>query len=433
MINNPIISVIMPSLNVQQYIEKAVSSVMQQTLKNIEIICIDAGSTDGTLEVINMLMEEDSRIRLINSPVKSYGYQINYAIKEARGKYIAIVETDDYINADMYEDLYSIAIKNAFPDIVKGNYQAFWTQKNGERVFLKRENLLDTSLYGEVITPLEKPQIATTDWYLWTGIYKKSMIINKAIKLSETKGAAFQDIGFLHRSSVAAKSTVYVNKAYYNYCLDREDSSSNANKGLEYSYYEYERLLEEEWNYNEQVILYARMATFFSGCIKDIKKQDLDNSEKKKQFNWFRDKLKVAIEEGIINEKRTNSFVWSRIFPLPDSMEAVYENEAKKTEEIKDKLGPSESVTVIIFGCGNFGYNAKKWLLKNQYRIIGYSDNNEKLWGSSLDGLPILKPDTLEINNNNYKILIANERHSEEIKRQLMDYGVKECNIAVFE
>lgn len=146
--SNVCVSVIMPSLNVRDYIEASIRSVMNQTLRDIEIICIDAGSTDGTLEIIEYLSNEDKRIKLIKSQIKSYGYQLNCAIKASNGEYIAVVETDDYIDERMYEELYTIAANKSI-DIVKGNYTAYYTQKNGEKVFLRRDNLVDKSLYGD--------------------------------------------------------------------------------------------------------------------------------------------------------------------------------------------------------------------------------------------------------------------------------------------
>jgi len=98
----PLVSIIMPSLNVVSYIEECLQSAINQTLKDIEIICIDAGSTDGTREVITKYLLTDKRIRLIDSTVKSYGYQVNLGIHEARGEYIGILETDDYVDCEMY-------------------------------------------------------------------------------------------------------------------------------------------------------------------------------------------------------------------------------------------------------------------------------------------------------------------------------------------
>ena len=76
-IDNPIVSVLIPSLNNEDYIAECINSVINQTLDNIEIICIDAGSTDNTLEIIKSFAKMDSRIKIIKSDKRSYGYQMN--------------------------------------------------------------------------------------------------------------------------------------------------------------------------------------------------------------------------------------------------------------------------------------------------------------------------------------------------------------------
>ena len=79
----PKVTIIMPSLNVADYIEECIKSAVFQTLKEIEILCIDAGSTDGTLEILQRYADMDRRIRLINSDRRSYGYQVNLGIRQA--------------------------------------------------------------------------------------------------------------------------------------------------------------------------------------------------------------------------------------------------------------------------------------------------------------------------------------------------------------
>ena len=129
------VSVIMPSLNVAAYIDEAVESVLRQTLEDIEVICVDAGSTDGTWEKLEGYASSDGRLKLIRSDKKSYGYQMNLGISEAAGDYIGIVETDDYIELDMYERLYDAAIEtNA--DIVKSDFDMFITGDNGQRIYV---------------------------------------------------------------------------------------------------------------------------------------------------------------------------------------------------------------------------------------------------------------------------------------------------------
>ena len=108
----PEISVIMPSLNVAPYIRECMDSVLCQSLKNIEILCIDAGSTDGTWEILEEYARKDVRVQLIRSDKKSYGYQMNLGLKAANGEYIGIVETDDYILPETFEELCT----NPIPD-----------------------------------------------------------------------------------------------------------------------------------------------------------------------------------------------------------------------------------------------------------------------------------------------------------------------------
>ena len=115
------VSVIMPSLNVAQDIRQCLESVINQTLRDIEILCIDAGSTDGTREILAEYAARDARIRLIESPVKSYGYQVNLGIRKAQGDYIGIVETDDRIQPDILLLLYETAEKYRL-DSVRCNF-----------------------------------------------------------------------------------------------------------------------------------------------------------------------------------------------------------------------------------------------------------------------------------------------------------------------
>ena len=79
--------------------------VLAQTMREIEIICVDAGSTDGTLEIIKSYASNENRVQLIQSPVKSYGYQMNLGFDQARGEYLGILETDDFAENNMLERL----------------------------------------------------------------------------------------------------------------------------------------------------------------------------------------------------------------------------------------------------------------------------------------------------------------------------------------
>lgn len=126
MMDRPKVSVVMPSLNVRPYIEQCLESVLGQTLQEIEILCVDAGSDDGTLEVLQQFAARDPRVRVIVSEKKSYGYQVNMGLDAATGEYIGIVETDDFTEPDMYEKLY-VAAKADDLDVCKAGFYFYWS------------------------------------------------------------------------------------------------------------------------------------------------------------------------------------------------------------------------------------------------------------------------------------------------------------------
>ncbi len=112
-LDKPLVSVIMPTYNVKKYFEKSIMSVRNQTLKEIEIILVDDGSTDGTYEMCQNQAERDSRIIVLsNGKNRGVAYSRNRGLEVARGSYIAFLDSDDWVEADMLEYLQQILIEN---------------------------------------------------------------------------------------------------------------------------------------------------------------------------------------------------------------------------------------------------------------------------------------------------------------------------------
>ena len=121
---NVIISIIMPCLNSANYIGEAIDSILKQSFSNLELIVVDSGSTDGTLDIIKKYTIGDSRVVVKHLNEKSMGVQYNIGLNLAKGEYIGFVESDDYISSDMYETLHN-AITSSDVDYVKSNYSMF--------------------------------------------------------------------------------------------------------------------------------------------------------------------------------------------------------------------------------------------------------------------------------------------------------------------
>ena len=219
--NRPGVTVLMPSLNVRPYIEKCMDSVVCQTLKDIEIICIDAGSTDGTLEILRSYAQKDERIRIILSDKKSYGYQMNLGLDAANGEYIGIVETDDFVKPDMFEVYYRTA-RQSGAEVVKSDYFYYWENRR-EQVQLAKN--LTGLPYNEVVSPKEYPLILLKNATIWSQLYSRDFLRGFDIRFTETPGASYQDTAFNIKVWLSAERVVFLREGYLYYRSDNEGAS----------------------------------------------------------------------------------------------------------------------------------------------------------------------------------------------------------------
>lgn len=107
----PLVSIIVPVYNTAQYLEQCLSSLCNQTLRNIEILCVNDGSTDASEAIIREFCARDPRVRLVNQPNAGVCEARKNGIRRARGEYIGFVDSDDYVDHDFYERLYAAALK----------------------------------------------------------------------------------------------------------------------------------------------------------------------------------------------------------------------------------------------------------------------------------------------------------------------------------
>ncbi len=220
----PKVSVIIPSYNSVEYIRECLDSVIFQSLKEIEILCIDAHSIDGTIDILKLYEQQDSRIKIIFSKKKSLGYQINLGLKEAKGEYCTIVESDDYIKLDMFEKLYKLAYKQDC-QVIKSDLIGF-KDKKGQRIFKNLPVCYDQSLYNKKTNSCLNPNIIINSWNMnQSSLYKMDLIKKYNIKANETEGASYQDIGLWFQILSLASSIYFYQKGFYFYRQDNENAS----------------------------------------------------------------------------------------------------------------------------------------------------------------------------------------------------------------
>lgn len=300
MSETPKVSIIMPSLNVQPYIRQCVDSVLNQTLNDIEILCIDAGSTDGTLEILQEFAQKDHRIRLLHSDRRSYGYQVNLGIKNSVAEYIGIVETDDYIVPEMFEILYSAAVNAGRPDVVKsGNYVIWPAPDGGERI---TEDYPIDLPSGSVFQLSDHYELLIGHPNIWTCIYKRAFIKKNNIHVVEAPGGGWVDVPFLYQTLCEAGQICWVNKPLYYYRRNNPTASTrlkdcsipmariNDCKDYLEKRFPSNRILEKQLFY--RALYYRKVIGKYSTCTEE------NLQEAEKTFRRFRPEVRAWVILG---------------------------------------------------------------------------------------------------------------------------------------
>lgn len=234
------VSIVIPVYNVQEYLTECMESVIGQTLKEIEIICVNDGSTDGSPEILERFAARDKRIVLIHRENGGYGCAVNEGMKRAAGEYVGIVEPDDYVPPDMYQDLYRTA-KEYELDFVKADFYRFTTGADGEREFVYNHLSQKPEDYNRVFTPARCPEALRFVMNTWSGIYRREFLEEHNIRHHETPGASFQDNGFWIQTFIYGERAMIIDRPYYRNRRDNPASSVNSREkvyciNIEYDY-----------------------------------------------------------------------------------------------------------------------------------------------------------------------------------------------------
>ena len=429
------ITVIMPCLNVVQYFKECIDSVVAQTMfGDLEVLVIDAGSTDGTYEIAAHYAEKFENIRLFCSERKSYGYQVNLGIREANSKYIAILETDDYVHHEMYEILYKAAEKNQV-DYVKADFRMFYACHNGKKVFWDIKISNEPSIYNKVLDVTDNAYLYVRDFSVWKGIYRRDFLIDNEILFNESKGAAYQDIGFGQKLHSCAKRALYIPDLLYCYRVGREQASVNSGRGIVYSCEEFKKLL-KTWDKQKLCLkgTYEAMLSSFLGEFGLISSYEISNDKQiLESIAWFGQIIENGIREGIVTEEDISSDLGEDHLEHFRRIQRNPQNEIefsvqKKYERMKEFSGLRyEKNPVYIFGAGLYGKNALRMIDSLSVKIEAFFDNAAKE-GQELAGFKVIKPDEAAIKNGAI-VIIANKNHKDEIRNQLIEMGANKENL----
>ena len=336
---NPKVSVIVPVYKTEKYLERCIESLKNQTLNEIEIILVDDGSPDGSPELCDKAAAGDERIKVIHKENKGLGMARNSGIEQARGEYIGFVDSDDYVEKDMFYELYTKAFGSnaelAMSGIafVGGNMFADANECIRDSYF-EEETLFDTpkdidNLMLGIVGAL--PGEARDSRYgmsVCKNIYRRDVIEKNGVRFLSERKILSEDALFLMDFVPYIEKAVGIPGAFYNYCRNDDSLSKTYNpERLEKSVVfmdELEKRLVKRVSYEEYRIYLARLAQAFGRvlcsqeivCAKNnkVSYKELKNRLKKicktekienslKGYPWYKLPLKQAVFAFLVKYK----------------------------------------------------------------------------------------------------------------------------------
>ncbi|MCL2866103.1 MAG: glycosyltransferase [Lachnospiraceae bacterium] len=306
------VSVIVPIYNQKLYLHDCLKSLTSQTMKEIEFIIIDNGSEDCSYEIMKEYAAQDSRFKLIQIKMnKGVAKAINLGIRLSKGIYVAELDSDDYVAANMYEEMYQIAEENNL-DILKSNLWDFSTI--GGQIEKSECKIASLGFYNRVVNPQEEKKVFDFPVYAWTALYHRKMLLDNHCFWNEGD-STYTDNGFFWQTMVSAKRVMYLDVPYVYHRRDNEQSTVKSRERMFTDFFKEHTFIEKflkESGYFESVkrafyqrklfnyffalhmIPYERKLDFFRLVSQDFKKDieidglndcDFDDRKVKQRIN----------------------------------------------------------------------------------------------------------------------------------------------------
>lgn len=420
------VSIIVPVYNVEKYLKRCLDSLISQTLQDIEIICINDGSTDGSVDILKEYENRDSRIKVISKINTGYGNSMNVGMHYAKGEYIGIVESDDFADNNMFEVLYKVAeMKTA--EVVKSN---FYIYQNGKDSI--NENLAGVP-YMELINPANIPKVFTVAPSIWSALYSREFIEKNNINFNETPGASYQDVSFAFEVMCKAKRVICIEDAFLHYRMDNMNSSVKAPDKVFCIIDEFHRvgdIIQKNQIYQlEDVMVSYKYRNYLSNFFR------MDSIYQYAFLYQMHLEIKMDYEKGllaniiekdrelanILEDIRTNY----EVFFIKNSDEYIRKYVLGK--DVKNALLASygvhklceEARQIIIYGAGNYAEKLYEHIKK--YNIIAFavSDENHKKQ-DMLHDIPIAEINELaDVGKDTLVIVAISIRKQEDVVGKL--------------
>ena len=235
------VSLLVPIYNAAPFLKVCLESLRAQTLKEMEILCLDDGSSDDSVAIVRDFVKRDRRFVLIEGKEnRGYGTVMNRGLTVAQGEYVGVVEADDFVDAGMCSELYTAARVHR-ADIAKANYYIYARELDW------RASLLPVNQEQGHLSSVQMEYLATRPATIWTALYRRQFLQDKDIKFMEGHSARFQDTSFAFKAMATANRVYFTPQAFYHFRQHpgQMTHSQRSPEAIVGEYREVERFLDE--------------------------------------------------------------------------------------------------------------------------------------------------------------------------------------------
>lgn len=428
------VSVVVAVYNSEAYLKETLDSIRNQSLRDIEIICVDDGSTDSSLSILKEYAESDTRITVLQQKEKTDGAAAarNLGISHACGEFLAILDSDDFFETDMLEEAYKRAIDTGADIVIYDGY--VFDERNHadkEAGFILYPEYLPAG--KDVFSPKENANqlFQMTIGAAWNCLIRRKFAEDKNIRFQSFHHA--DDLGYVYTAFACAEKIAVLNKRLVHYRMNNAGSqAANISKWPETAYKALKQLKGELLSRNcydtfkasfvQAVMVYS---IFYLDNIKDcnaflklyqeLQERYLRELETFDIPDWeFLNPYWVKIRDFIYHKTATE-YLFHKMYKLPPF---------NREEEWRKKI--PEKSKIVIYGAGNVGteifcelerkknYQIKAWV-DREYQAIGY---------------PVMAPETIKTIDFEYILIaVATDGLYQSIRKYLLEYGVEEEKI----
>lgn len=422
------VSIVIPVYNVEKYLRECLNSVQNQTLKELEIICVDDGSTDSSGQILDEYAKKDKRFRVVHKQNEGYGKAMNIGMGMVTSPYVGIVESDDFIDERMYEEL-SAMMEERHPDFIKTDYYEFYESGDGgyieEHIPLISEERYQ-GLYDESFNIAGHDEVLSFPKYTWDGLYDKGFLEREHIVYNETPGASYQDNGFWFQTLVKAKSICFVKQALYHYRIDNPNASMRSNAKVFSICDEYDFVRGVLNDMGEAGKPFYRCACYIrmKACVYHISRVSEEYREALVQR--IREDFLQAIDRGDVDASLYGDNLKRQLFDIIADPLAYVEKEKSRRKKIEDAVLNYD--TVILYGAGKVGRMAQQVLKEGRVntRIKYFAVTEPGDNPGMVAGIPVKAVDDLLEHKESALVVIAvGKNYAQEVESILKARGFR--------